>query len=269
MFLYPSDPQNKLRIQPGQEQISVRGYTESSQQESSQGRPRRSVSVMMKHKKDTRGQDYGSSSGESDEHHQQQQPNQDKQPHVSLSKAPEIPLSPLFIGYKGSMIQNSEKVTIEENCFELANQIATDVQDQSNIPKKHALDKFSMLSGWVRIMSEQQIKAVGARVQAALTSPKPGMKQNKRADRPGQSLDDDNHDVTVWQVYRDAVVEAGTSAAMRVLFDWVNGGQLAGEEAAQAIAALQKSIRVPTPELVKEFYVSVTSMNAIDFDSLD
>lgn len=64
-----------------------------------------------------------------------------------------------------------------------------------------------------------------------------------------------------WKAYRDAVAEAGTPPAANQIMEWVEEKKVQGEEAAQLIAALPKTIRMPTNALMRRFFVSFSIKN--------
>ncbi|KOX68248.1 Vitellogenin, partial [Melipona quadrifasciata] len=67
------------------------------------------------------------------------------QPKPTLKDAPQNPLLPLFIGYKGKHIGRSNQLDIVSNSKELISQIAIELEDPSNIPNQETLEKFTIL----------------------------------------------------------------------------------------------------------------------------
>lgn len=62
--------------------------------------------------------------------------------------------------------------------------------------------------------------------------------------------------LSAWKAFRDAVAEAGTPPAVDQVFTWVEEGKIVGEDAAQVIAVLPKTIRMPTNAVLRRFFVS-------------
>ncbi|MDD9338889.1 MAG: hypothetical protein PV362_04370, partial [Providencia heimbachae] len=61
---------------------------------------------------------------------------------------------------------------------------------------------------------------------------------------------------TTWKVYRDAVAQAGTGPAFKQIAKWIQSKKLKGEEAAEIISTLPRTVRTPTDEYLEQFFVS-------------
>lgn len=150
---------------------------------------------------------------------------------------------PLFIGFKGQSIQAAKKINAIHEAQKLAQEIGQDLQNPSGLPAANTLTKFSILARVIRTMSAKQIAEAGRQLYAP--SSEADAQSTKSAAR-----------VAAWKAYRDAVAAAGTGPAAMQVMQWVQEKAVHGEEAAQLVATLPQTIREPTGELMKEFYVS-------------
>lgn len=130
-------------------------------------------------------------------------------------------------------VHESQKLSIE---------IGKDLQNENDIPKENTLDKFTILTQVIRIMSESQIQEATRQLYAP------------QADNQSEKSSARN---AAWKAYRDAVVQAGTGPAVKELMQWIENKKVDGEEAAELIAALPKTIREPTEAVMKLFFVSI------------
>lgn len=256
----PSDPENRVRIEQGlsgkQSQYNNRQSYDDAQEYKS--RSRRSIlnyerlNSIGKQSNDNENEQEQQDREQYNQHHQRQHLGQwshdeigselkeslysvdenqvNYQPKPELEKAPESPLLPFFIGYKGQSIQNAEGINTVDKAEKLAHEIASDVQTPNEIPKSNTLSKFNILINVIRTMDAQQIKQLTQSMQS-------------------QKL--------AWKVYRDAVVEAGSAPAAIEVMQWIEDGRVTDEEAAELIAALPATIREPTEELQNRFFVSI------------
>lgn len=153
------------------------------------------------------------------------------QPKPSMNKAPEDPFQELFIGDDGKSIQNS--LDVKEECMNLVKEIAEDLESANDIPKRHTLWKYSMLTNLIRTMDSAQLS------ETSMAMVKSGQ------------------DAKHWKTYRDAVANAGTGPSVDEVMNWIENYHIKGEEAAELIANMPKSIRVPTEEMHRRFFVSL------------
>lgn len=146
----------------------------------------------------------------------------------------------LFIGYKGESIQAAKQIKLVQYSQKLAQEIAADLQNPSEIPNSNTLSKFTILARVIRTMSAKQIEEAGRQLYAPHADPQ----STKSAERQA-----------AWKVFRDATAEAGSGPAAAQVMAWVQDKNVQGEEAAQLISSLPKTIRTPTAEMMKAFYV--------------
>lgn len=159
-----------------------------------------------------------------------------------MKDAPETPLLPLSIGYKGQSIQFAKQIKLVQVAQKLAQEIGADLQNPADIPNANTLSKFSILARVIRTMSAKQIEEAGRQ----LFTPHADQHSTKSAERQA-----------AWKAFRDACAEAGTGPAVAQVMAWVQDKNVQGEEAAQLISTLPKTIRTPTSEMMKAFYVSI------------
>lgn len=159
-----------------------------------------------------------------------------------MKDAPETPLLPLFVGYKGQSVQNSNKVNAVKESQKLAEEIGQDLQNPNEIPNSNTLAKFNILARLIRTMNAKQIDEAGRQMFAP----------QSEADNHNSKSSARN---SAWKAFRDATAEAGTPAAANQVMEWVEQKKVEGEEAAQLIASLPKTIRIPTESLMRRFFV--------------
>lgn len=189
------------------------------------------------------------------------------QPRPTLEETPDMPLLAYFVGYKGMNIQQSHSVNAERDAVKLAQEIADDMQRFSELPKANTLEKFDILARLISTMNYKQLSTVSDQLYAPDESEKythgvltpqqqQQQDQQQRSDSQSRKFSIKN---TAWQAYRDAVAESGSGPAFSIIKGWIVSKKIGGEAAAQLIARLPKSIRVPTDELKEAFFELATS----------
>lgn len=166
------------------------------------------------------------------------------QPKPTLSYAPENPLLNYFVGNKGRSIQSVDNFNAPVEVQRLTREIAEDLENVNELPVKYTLRKFAVLTKVIRTMNAKQIDDATNLLNDAQSSyeHKNDMEKSRK-------------------VYRDSLLNAGTGPAVVELMKWIEDGRLQGEEAAEVIAALPKTIREPTEEMQKRFFVSISASN--------
>lgn len=152
-----------------------------------------------------------------------------------------MPLLPLYVGYKGQSIKNAKDINVVHKVQQLAQEIGKDLQNESEIPKEDTLEKFNILAQLIRIMDKKQIEEATRQLYAP------------QADNQSEKSSARN---AAWKAYRDACAQAGTGPAVEEIFQWIESKRVDGEEAAELIATLPRTIREPTEEMQKSFFVS-------------
>lgn len=121
------------------------------------------------------------------------------------------------------------------NAQKLVQEIAQQLQNPNNMPKADLLSKFNVLVRVIASMSYGQLSQASRSIEIAKSST-------------------DNVKSDMWMVYRDAVVQAGTLPAFQQIKMWIQSKKLEGEEAAQVVSSMVKSLRYPTKESMVQFF---------------
>ncbi|XP_065076691.1 vitellogenin-A1-like [Ochlerotatus camptorhynchus] len=167
----------------------------------------------------------------------------------NFNHAPEAPFLPYFTGYKGYNIYYARNVDAIRSVSKLIDEIANDLQNPSTLPKSNTLSKFNIVTRAIRAMNYQEIYDLA---QKYFVSQK---------ERQAAQINDNKFSkrVDAWAAFRDAVAEAGTPPAYKMISQYIKEKKLRGHEAASVIATLVQSIRYPTEQLLHEFFLLVTS----------
>jgi hypothetical protein len=112
------------------------------------------------------------------------------------------------------------------------------------------LEKFNILSRLIRIMDHSQAKEAAQQLYAS----KPQNINDDHSEKVREQLQS-------WKAFRDATAQAGTGPAFTLIKEWIEEKKVQGEEAAELVASLAKTIRVPTEQLMMEFFKMATSSN--------
>lgn len=166
------------------------------------------------------------------------------QPKPTMEDAPQNPLLPLFIGYKGKYIGKSNEVDVVAKSKELISQIANEMEDPNDVYKNQILEKFTILCSLLRTMNKEQMLEVDKDVRLSPND----MKSMDKTLVPKQNA---------WSVWKSAVAQAGTGPAFLVIKNWIETKEVDSETAADLLAKLPKTARAPTAEYIKEFFVSI------------
>jgi len=155
-----------------------------------------------------------------------------------LHMAPNVPLLPFFVGYKGKSIRMSSKFNVVESAQNLIYQIADEMQSV----EPNTLEKYTILKNLLRVMNRKQYVELEDRVRSKYG-------KHSSQDKYGYNY--------VWNTLRDAVTHSGTGPALYSIKNWLQNGQVEGVEAARIVAQLPKIVREPTPEYVNAYFVSI------------
>ncbi|XP_030756598.1 vitellogenin-like [Sitophilus oryzae] len=181
-------------------------------------RLRRSISQKM--------EKYNKGSRSSEENVQQQQ-------RPEMSHAPQSPLLPYLMGYHGKSIKQNRDFDLRQNVQRMAQEISENIQEPETILKQSTLSKYIMLASWVRVMDEEEIKHVAEQLYV----------------QSGQGKE-----LLAWELYRDAVAEAGTGPAFLNIQRWIENKKISNREAADVVSTMARSVRTPTDEYMQKFY---------------
>ncbi|XP_071647177.1 vitellogenin-2-like [Temnothorax longispinosus] len=165
----------------------------------------------------------------------------DPEPTAELHLAPNVPLLPFFIGYKGKNIQMSDKVNAVDDAYNIIYKIADELQNPSQTLRQYVecfcpLEKFVILKNLLRVMNYEQYTELVNRVVSG-----DGI-QNKQRHTDSKA------------VLRDAVAQAGTGPALLTIQNWLHNGKLGDAEAARVISQIPKNVRKPTAKYVRAFF---------------
>jgi DNA mismatch repair ATPase MutL len=160
------------------------------------------------------------------------------QPKPTMSQPPQIPMLPYFVGYNGQTIDHASQVQSVSAVKRLAQQIGNDLQNPSQIPQRDTLAKYTLIARLVRIMNVKQLEQVTSGLYV-------------------QHSSSDKSRLVAWKAFRDAVATAGTSPALLIIKEWIMSRKVQNEEAAELIAVLPNTARLPTPQYMKAFFVSL------------
>lgn len=153
---------------------------------------------------------------------------------AAMHLAPNVPLLPYFIGYKGKSIQMSDKIDVVDLTLDLISQIAKEVESPVN--PRVTLDKYLKLKDLLRVMNYEQYTEI----------------ENRLPKKSSSLLAN-----VMLSVYRDAVTQAGTGPALLTIGGWLKNRKVEGLEAARILSQIPKIVLQPTEEYVKTFYVSI------------
>jgi len=217
-----SDSENRGERQPS---ISLNSAQQSS--ESSSGSSSESSSSSSS------GSSSSSSSSSSEENNG---PNSNMHSTAPLHMAPNVPLLPLFVGYKGKSILMSDKIDGVERAQDLLFEIADEMQN----PSRKTLEKFTILKNLLRIMNRKQYVEL----------------ENRVLDKSEKQSSQEKHYNNAWNILRDALSYVGTGPALSTIKSWLQSGKIECAEAARLISKIPKFVIKPSPEYVNEFFVS-------------
>jgi len=64
------------------------------------------------------------------------------------------------------------------------------------------------------------------------------------------------------KLYRDILVMCGTNPAFQILKTWIEERKLEGEDASGVLATLPAHLQTPSPDIVRQFYVSMSAASS-------
>lgn len=121
------------------------------------------------------------------------------------------------------------------NAHKLVQELAQQLQNPNNMPKGDFLSKFNILVRLCSSMSFEQLSLTSRSIEGAKSSNN-AVKAN------------------MWMIYRDAVAQSGNLPAFKQIQLWIQTKQIQGEEAAEIVATLVKTLRYPTKEVMTQFF---------------
>ncbi|XP_029035514.2 vitellogenin-like [Osmia bicornis bicornis] len=178
------------------------------------------------------------------------------QPKPTLEDAPQNPLLPNFIGYKGKFIGKSGEIDVVKAIKELVFQIANELEDPSNMVTQETLEKFSILTSLIRIMNRKQIAEVETKMHISPNE----LKSNDKTQAVNQNA---------WAIFRDAITQAGTGPALLTIKNWIERRDVTTMEAVDILSRLPSSARAPTAEYVNTIFELATNPKVMNTATLN
>lgn len=174
------------------------------------------------------------------------------QPEPKLDEAPENPLLPYFIGYKGMSIQKSGENYVMITARLIAS-ITNDIKftSISDLDDTFAdtLNPYITLVELIRTMNVKQITEIENKLYSILETDYHSKYVNEEFEKLFKQ--------TAWDILSNAVAQAGTGPALVTVKKWVKNKKLEGNQAALIISQIPKAALTPTVEYVRAFFVSI------------
>lgn len=130
------------------------------------------------------------------------------------------------------------KINPIQTAINIASDIANDIQNFGEISSSETLEKFTILSKIISTMDTHQISQMESRLSI---KPLPFVKEAAHAIK----------------IIGDAVIQAGTQAALEIVKKWLEKMALKNVDAAVMIAQIPKVARMPTDKYIETFFVSI------------
>ncbi|KAI4478759.1 hypothetical protein M0802_014494 [Mischocyttarus mexicanus] len=159
----------------------------------------------------------------------------------TLEDAPRNPFLPLFIGNKGKAVLLSDKIDFIKMVSTLVEEISDEIEDPNTLPEKETLEKFTMLSRLISSMSLEQIKIAERNLNSVWSE--------LSSDEQSQIKKENGRDL-----FRDVMASAGTGPALMTIKRWIENKRIKELEAAEVMATLPKTARLPTVEYVDTLF---------------
>lgn len=121
------------------------------------------------------------------------------------------------------------------NVQKLVQELAQQMQNPNNMPKTDFLTKFNILVHLISSFNFEQLNQASTSIEGAKSS-----NNVVKAD--------------MWMIYRDAVAQSGSLPAFKQIISWIQKKKIQGEEAAEIVASLVKTLRYPTKEVMTKFF---------------
>lgn len=158
---------------------------------------------------------------------------------AALHLAPNVPLLPLFIGYKGKSIQMSDQIDVVSRALQIITQIAEELQLHVN--PSATLEKYVTLKNLLRILHHEQYVQLENLVHSQESGSDSSLAKYKN----------------MWSILRDSVTQAATGPALLTIVNWLKNKKVEGVEAARILSQIPKNVHEPTEDYLKTFFVSI------------
>ncbi|XP_011695972.1 PREDICTED: vitellogenin-1-like [Wasmannia auropunctata] len=175
------------------------------------------------------------------------------QPKPTLDEAPESPLLPYFIGYKGNSIQKSEEdyiLTAARLIGQITGEMEHFPEQILNEPFTDTLERVTILIRLIRTMNVNQIAEIENKLPELFYQDD----RNRLSNKEEQKV----YDQAAWDVFCSTVAYAGTGPALIAIKNWIKTGKLEGKQAAQIISKIPKAAIAPTAEYIAAFFELIT-----------
>ncbi|XP_075987385.1 uncharacterized protein LOC142984007 [Anticarsia gemmatalis] len=133
---------------------------------------------------------------------------------------------------------------------QILQEITPFLQNPNKLPQSQFLTKFNVLIYVIAALNAEQLKTLTSSIDIA--------KNSKNVAKAG-----------MWTIYRDAVAQAGSTAAFEEIKSWVENKKIEGEEAAEVVTAIGASLVNPSHSVLNEFFKFATSDVVIQQKSLN
>lgn len=155
----------------------------------------------------------------------------------NLNEPLKDPLLPIFIGISGTNISKDIEIIIREAAANLIVQIAEGIRDSLTRESDETIERFTIVQDLLRNMNVEQLIDVERLV---FTRPKisNGLLQ------------------TIRKVFHKTVAQIGTGPALLRLVEWIKSKELKDVDASMLLMRIPKTVRTPTANYMREFYVS-------------
>ncbi|CAH2002693.1 unnamed protein product [Acanthoscelides obtectus] len=148
-----------------------------------------------------------------------------------LNQAPESPMLPYTMAFKGLSVKKG--VDVVKTVQKIAMEIGSDLQNPPKVANENTLNKFTILTSLIRVMSEEELTQAATRLFT-------------------QSVGDERS--YAWQAFRDAVAESGTGPALLTIQNWILTKKVGSTEGSQIIYAMLQSVRQPTEDYMRSSF---------------
>ncbi|XP_011879024.1 PREDICTED: vitellogenin-1-like [Vollenhovia emeryi] len=169
------------------------------------------------------------------------------QPKPNLSDAPESPILPYFVGYKGNSILKSEKNFTAIAC-NLIGWITEKIASYGafmwapSILETDLPEKYIVLVRLMRTMNVAQITEIEETLSELMARDSSHYEHKKLL-----------HE-TAWDILRNAIAHIGTGPALITIKSWIQNKKIEGMQAANIISRIPKAALTPTAEYVRAFF---------------
>ncbi|KAL0112914.1 hypothetical protein PUN28_012279 [Cardiocondyla obscurior] len=172
---------------------------------------------------------------------------------LTIHDPPESSLLPYFVGYKGKSIQKVEEnltVVAARSIGWITSKLENFPTEILEEPYHEILDQYTVLVELIRTMNVTQMTEIEDKLPELFKFDP----YNKFSNKEDQKL----FGQTAWDVFCNAVAQAGTGPALITVKNWIKNKKLEGLQAANIISRIPKAARAPTSEYIRAFFELIT-----------